>query len=83
MAADTRNALTPVQLVGFLCWRGGLLLVASYSFFRIARLVLQNMDLPAQLQVGFSLALAGAALVLASLIQERVADARNEGDLRE
>jgi hypothetical protein len=75
--------MTPVQLVGFLCWRAGLLLVASYSFFRMARLALQNIHLPPQLQVGFSLALAGAALVLASLIQERVADARNEEDLRE
>ena len=63
-------------------WRGGLMLVASYSFFRGARLVLENMDLPTQLEVGFGLALAGAAMVMLSLVVERMQDAKEE-DLRE
>ena len=67
-----------MQLVGFLCWRSGLLLVASYGTFRIARLVLRHVDIPGQLQVGLSLTLAGMTLVLASLVQERLVDLRGE-----
>lgn len=83
MSADTRDQLTPTQLTGLLLWRGGLLFVASYSFFRGARLVVTYVDLPAQLQVALSLALAGAAMVLGSLVVERLHDARHEEDLRE
>ena len=66
------------QMLGMLLWRGGLLLVASYSFFRIARLVLTYADIPTELEIGIGLALAGAGMVLASLVMERVEDARAE-----
>ncbi len=70
--------LRPTQLVGLLLWRGGLALVAGYSFFRGARLLLTYVELPTQVEVGLSLALAGAALVLGSLVAERIQDAREE-----
>lgn len=54
------------------------MLVASYSFFRTARLVLEHLDLPTQLEVGFGLALSGAAMVMLSLVVERMRDAREE-----
>lgn len=73
--------MTPVQVVGFVCWRSGLLLVASYTFYRVARLVLTYAELPAQLEVGAGLALAGASMVLASLVAERAQDARSEREL--
>jgi len=83
VSTGTQDRLSPIQLTGLLCWRGGLLLVASYSFFRIARLAVTHVDLAPQLQVALSLGLAGAAMVLGSLVFERVRDARYEEDLRE
>jgi len=73
--------VTRTQLVGFLFWRCGLLLVAGYTTLRIARLALQHVDLPPQLDVGLGLTIAGAALVLGSLVAERVVDARAEEGL--
>lgn len=70
--------LTPVQMVGFLCWRAGLLLVSGYGFFRVARLFVAYVDLPTQLEVGLALTLAGAAMVMASLVAERIHDTRAE-----
>ena len=80
-APDDRRSATPTQLVGLLLWRTGLMIVAGYSMFRMARLVMRYVDLPTQLEFGLGLALGGAALVLVSLVWERVQDARAEGDL--
>ena len=77
-AADGKHRLTPVQLIALFLWRGGLMLVVSYSFFRAARFVLTYVDLPLRLEIGLGLTLAGAAMVLLSLILERVQDARAE-----
>lgn len=70
-------------MAGMLLWRAGLLVIAAYSTFRIARLLLKHVDLPLQLEIGAGLALGGGALVLGSVIWERVLDARAEGDLLE
>ncbi len=59
------------------------MLVAGYSFVRIARFALTYLELPTQLEVGFGLAIAGAAMVIGSLVAERVVDARDEQDLLE
>ena len=75
---DQWRGLSPTQMVGLMLWRGGLLLVASYALWRGARLALTYADLPTQLEVGLGLAVAGAALVLGSLVAERVQDARRE-----
>ncbi len=75
--------MSPTQLVGFFLWRAGLLLVAGYSAFRAARLALRFIDLPSELEVGLGLVLAGAFLVLLSLVLERIVDAREERRLAE
>ena len=71
------------QVLGMMLWRGGLMLAAGYSLYEAARWVLRFFDIPDQLQVGLGLAIAGAVLVLASLLVERVIDARAEGNLIE
>ena len=71
------SKLTPVQMVGFLCWRAGLLLVSGYSLFRVARYLVAYVDLPVQLEVGFALGLAGGVMVLVSVILEQGADERS------
>lgn len=71
------------QVIGLILWRGGLLFVASVLLYEGAWWLLFFVDVPAQLKVGIGLAIAGSVLVLASLIAERIADARREGDLRE
>ena len=69
------------QLIGFLLWRSGLMLVTGYSALRIARFALQNVDLPDQVDLGLGLTIGGAVLVLGSLVAERVVDARGEEGL--
>lgn len=71
------------QLLGLLLWRGGLLLVVVTGLFEGARLLLRFVDLPVQLEIGFGLGAAGAALVVTSFVMERVQDLRAEGDLLE
>lgn len=57
------------HVVGLLLWRSGLLLAGSYTAVRAARWVLRFVDLPVQIEVGLGLVLAGAVLVLASLLE--------------
>jgi hypothetical protein len=71
------------HLLGLFLWRGGLLLAGVAAAVESMRLLLRFVDLPDQLEIGVALVLAGAALVLLSLILERAADRRLEGDLRE
>ena len=58
--------MKPAQLVGFLLWRLGLLILVVYGFFRGIDLALAMLDLPTQLDVGLGLALTGAGRVAAS-----------------
>lgn len=69
------------QLVGLLLWRFGLMLASITALYRMARFLLQFIELPIQLEIGVGLLLTGFVLVLASLVMERVVDARSEGDL--
>jgi len=69
------------QLLGMLLWRGGLLFVACYSGYRGFRELVRWVELPLQLEVGVAVGLTGLALVVASLVMERIGDARAEGDL--
>ena len=73
----------PILIAGMLLWRGGLLLVLAYSSYRGMLELLRWVELPRQLEVGAALGLGGFLLVLASLVVERVKDARTEGDLGE
>ena len=68
-----------LQLIGLLLWRGGILLAIAAGLFEVGRVVLRFVDLPAQLEIGFGLAIAGFVLVMTSLIVERVQDSRSEG----
>ena len=81
VADAEHHPIRPSQLVGLVLWRAGVLLLGSYSFFRVARLALRYIDLPLQIEIGLGLALTGAALVLASFVTERVRDARAEREL--
>jgi hypothetical protein len=62
-------------------WRGGLLFVACYSAYRGMQELVRRVELPRQLEIGVALGLAGLVLVVASLVLERIQDARSEGDL--
>ena len=73
--------MRPIHWLGLLLWRGGLLFVGAFVLYETARYLVRFVDLPATLELGFSLLLAGLALVVVSLILERVRDAREEGDL--
>lgn len=75
--------MRPVHRVGMLMWRGGLLLLAAAAAVEIMRSLLRFADVPGQVELGTALVLAGLALVIVSLIMERVEDARSEGYLRE
>ena len=83
------NGLNPAfemkrtQLIGFLLWRGGLLIVATTALFEAARFLFRFVDLPKPLEIGFGLGAAGAVLVITSFVMERIQDYRSEGDLRE
>ncbi len=81
--SETTPALSPTQLVGFLLWRTGILILAAYSFYRGSRLALEFLDLAPELELGLGLIGAGALLVLTSLIVGRVQDAREERRLVE
>lgn len=74
--------MRPTQLIGFLLWRTGLLIIASYSLWRVSSWVLRYVDLPPELEIGTGLVLTGCGLVLGSLIVERLMDARKEGVAR-
>ncbi len=69
------------HLVGFLLWRAGLLLIASYSLLRVARLAWAHLDLPPLVDWGLGFAAAGVLLVGLSFVMERIQDGRLEGDL--
>jgi len=71
------------QLLGLLLWRGGVIAVGTLVFFEGARWFLRFFDIPVELQAGLGLVLAGLGFVVASLIAERIRDARAEGDLHQ
>ena len=73
--------MRPAQLMGLLLWRAGLILVGVWGLVEAADWFLLFFELPPQLKLGFSLIIAGGALVVISVILERIRDARGEGDL--
>ncbi len=75
--------MKPAQLIGFILWRLGILILASYAVFRGVDLALAALDLPTQLDVGLGLTLTGGGLVVISLIMERYRDNRIEKRMAE
>jgi len=68
-------------MVGVVLWRGGLTFVAGYLFYLGSWRLLIVLDWPTQITAGAALALTGLGLIMISLILERIAAAREEGDL--
>jgi hypothetical protein len=75
--------MRPIHLIGLFLWRGGILLAAVTAAIESMRLLLRFVDLPVELELGVAFVLAGLALVLVSLVLERLRDYRSEGPLRE
>jgi hypothetical protein len=75
--------MRPIHLIGLILWRGGILLAAVTTAIESVRLLLRFVDLPVELELGVAFVLAGLALVLVSLVLERLRDSRSEGPLRE
>ena len=69
------------QAIGVLLWRGGLLVVAITAAVEFVRALVRHYDLPLQVELGTSLVGGGVLLILGSMVMERIADAKREGDL--
>ncbi len=70
-----------LQTLGLLLWRSGLMLAGGWTTYEGLRRVLRYFALPRLAEAGIAMILTGATFVVASLILERIADAREEGDL--
>ena len=70
-------------MLGLLMWRAGLMLAAATGLYRTTRFLLQFVDLPMQLEIGAGLIFSGVVVFMASIIGERYADIRAEGDLNQ
>lgn len=69
-----------LQMVGLVLWRGGLAFVLAWGFYHGAWQIIRQLAWPPQVLYGTAIGLAGLALVLLSLIMERIEAARREGD---
>ena len=77
MQRDQRpERLQRTHVVGLTLWRGGILLVAAYLGYWALRATLQITD--AQLEFSVAVLLVGLLLVFASVVLERIHDARSE-----
>ena len=65
-------------MVGVLLWRGGAVLAGVAVVFESIRWILRLVDVPAHLEVALGLFISGFALVLLSLLAERIQDYRQE-----
>ena len=65
-----------LQVTGYLLWRGGLLLAGIGGLYSVLKLVLAYWLLPGLVTTGLASIATGFALVLASLILERIEDER-------
>ena len=72
-----------IHRAGLIMWRGGILLLGVTAAIEIMHALLRFMDVPRHVELGLTFILAGLALVIVSLIMERVRDARSEGYLHE
>jgi hypothetical protein len=73
-----------VTTIGYVLWRGGLYFTGAYTAYRSSRWILDvllEIGIPAQIVTGMALIVGGAVMVMASLVVERIEDARLEGDL--
>jgi hypothetical protein len=67
-----------IQLIGFILWRGGLLIIGAAALIEALRWILRFWTMPLQIEIGLGLLLSGAILVILSLVMERIHDSRAE-----
>lgn len=67
-----------IHVIGLILWRGRLLLAGGALVYQAARLVLRFIEVPVALELGLALGIAGFLFVMASLVAERIQDARRE-----
>lgn len=77
----TRSRGNPWQITGLILWRGGLVFTAAYAFYWGAWQFIRQFDWPWQLTTGAAITMAGAGLILASVVIERIEASRQEGSL--
>ena len=73
--------MKPIQTLGLILWRAGILLLAAYFLFLALRSILHITD--PVLEVAVTLVLAGALFVLVSVVREQIEDARRERSYEE
>lgn len=69
------------QLLGLVLWRAGIVIAGGYFGILALRYILRIAD--PVLEIGVSLALAGALFVLVSVVREQMEDARRERSYEE
>ena len=70
--------MRPLQWLGLLLWRGGLLFAGAAALWFGVRYVLRFLDVPPWIEVGGALLGAGFVFVMLSLVLERARDRRRE-----
>ena len=70
------------QLIGLILWRGGLLIIGAAALIETMRWILRFWTMPLQIEIGLGLLLSGAALVILSLVLERIHDIQAEKEQR-
>ena len=76
-----KDQVRPTHYIGLFLWRGGLLLVGGWALFESIRRASHFVTLPRQVEIGAGLVIAGAVMVMVSLIVERARDYRAEKEL--
>ena len=69
------------HLIALLLWRGGLLLAGGTAAVLSVRFVLLFIDISDQILAGLSCLVGGFVLLLASVVAERLVEARAEREL--
>lgn len=72
------RTISHLQIVGYLLWRGGLLLAGAGALYAASNWLLGLWLLPAAVTGGAALVITGLGLVMLSLVLERRADELEE-----
>ena len=68
--------MNKTHLIGLALWRGGIILAGGYLAFQAVRVVLSITD--PQLELAVAILVTGILFVFASVLGERIVDARSE-----
>lgn len=75
--------MRPLTVIGYLLWRGGLILAAGSALYLTYWWVLTAYDIPSTLKVGITLMAVGLSSVFLSFVLERRSDHQLEEGWRE